>query len=262
MMSTMRERWTAWKYSTERELAPHVDEDWAERMIIELRLQGVSGPEIGSALSEVESHCAESHESAQHAFGDPDDYARSLGLTPSPDDTTASIAAAAAPTVTQVAGMLGLVWSFTAWARDRDLDITSGQLLLLTVLLVAAACLVRFSGRALRFVVTHPVATFVLLMTYVAASVGLFLLPQITFATAPAVPAMALAAALLVAGALWERGRTRRGVDEDPVTSPLDEPRAGSGPTGPTSRLSMLTYLTIPAYTVAMLAFTWWMTHL
>ena len=60
----------------DRKLAPHVDPAWAEAMLIELRLQGVAGSDIGAALSEVESHCAEGGTAARDSFGDPTDYAR------------------------------------------------------------------------------------------------------------------------------------------------------------------------------------------
>ena len=42
---------------------PHVEQDWAEAFLLELRLRGVGGRRIGAALAEVEAHCAESGES-------------------------------------------------------------------------------------------------------------------------------------------------------------------------------------------------------
>lgn len=76
-----------------RSLAPSVDPAWTESFVVEQRLLGVSGPDIGDALATVESHVRDSGETAVAAFGDPVAYARDvagtqarvpdLGLTPS-----------------------------------------------------------------------------------------------------------------------------------------------------------------------------------
>jgi hypothetical protein len=68
------------RYAMQRALAPHVDEEWTRSFVAEQRLLGVEGAYIGAALSEVESHCVESRQSAQTAFGTPVEYARSLQL--------------------------------------------------------------------------------------------------------------------------------------------------------------------------------------
>ncbi|WP_420174727.1 hypothetical protein [Luteococcus sp. OSA5] len=54
------------------------DKQWLDEMIIELRLRNVRGPAIGDAVAAVETHCAESGESASEAFGHPREYARAL----------------------------------------------------------------------------------------------------------------------------------------------------------------------------------------
>ncbi|GAB2471764.1 hypothetical protein GCM10027030_02740 [Luteococcus sediminum] len=54
------------------------DKQWLDEMIIELRLRNVRGPAIGDAVAAVETHCAESGESATGAFGHPREYARAL----------------------------------------------------------------------------------------------------------------------------------------------------------------------------------------
>ena len=260
MMSTLRERWDAWSYSTERALAPHVEETWAEGLVLELRLQGVSGPAIGEALSEVESHCAESGESAHHAFGDAVEYARSLRLPRGEGTRVRDVAAAAAPTVVQVVGMQATVWTFMAWSTSADLEITTGQLLWVALLVGAMAGIVRFWEKVLRFVVHHPVGT-VLALT---ASTGLLALVTVltseVVAAVPAAPALAVSTLVLLGGAAWERARTRSGVDDE-ITSPLGR-KTAPDETGPqrhlTSLLSSVTYLTIPACTVIFTAVVWW----
>lgn len=57
------------RYALEQELAPHIEPRWSEDFILELRLRGVAGDHIGAALAEADSHCAESGESAEEAFG-------------------------------------------------------------------------------------------------------------------------------------------------------------------------------------------------
>ena len=255
MRSSLNERWSAWKYSTERSLAPHVEEAWAEDFVVELRLQGVSGPAIGEALTEVESHCAESDESARHAFGDATEYARSLRLPLSEDGSPQAIAAATAPTVVQLGGMLFTIWAFGDWAAGSDVTFTVGQVLSLVFILGAIAGLVRFSEKGLRFVVRHPVLAFLAMMAFGALSVVALLLGTHELTTVPAVPALVVAGATLLGGAAWQRRRTRSGADEDPITSPLDGPAPQARPT---SRWTALTYLTIPIYTVFSLALSWW----
>ena len=64
-----------------------MNDKWLEEMTLELRLQNVPGVVIGDARASVEAHCADSGESAQEAFGDPREYARSLSVS-SPKNPT------------------------------------------------------------------------------------------------------------------------------------------------------------------------------
>lgn len=56
--------------------------DWNDRFVLRLRGIGVPGPQIADALKTVETHCADTGESPQEAFGDPAEYAESLGFPP------------------------------------------------------------------------------------------------------------------------------------------------------------------------------------
>jgi hypothetical protein len=117
-------------YAMERALAPHVVKKWANSFVLELRMLDVEGRRIGAALSEVESHCSDSGQSAQEAFGDPVEYARSLQLptlAPTPEPPRAALRSAA-PIVVQVLGMLLLSSSFAAWLQGQQLEITTGNL--------------------------------------------------------------------------------------------------------------------------------------
>lgn len=80
-------------------IAPHVEPDWVEAMLLELRLQGVSGERIGAALAEVEAHVVDSGQNAQEAFGDPVAYARSLDLPPEPEQSRTATLKGVVPTL-------------------------------------------------------------------------------------------------------------------------------------------------------------------
>ena len=58
---------------------------WTEEFSHELRLRQVSGEDIDEALSTVDEHLNDSGQSASDAFGNPRDYAASLGLSPTDD---------------------------------------------------------------------------------------------------------------------------------------------------------------------------------
>src|SRR5690606_9678943 len=79
-MSTVKQWITSRQHAFERRTAPHVDPAWSRALLLELRLRGAGGAEIGAVLAEVASPCAESGESAAEAFGPAVDYARTLDL--------------------------------------------------------------------------------------------------------------------------------------------------------------------------------------
>ncbi|MFI8413825.1 hypothetical protein ACIGB6_15325 [Paeniglutamicibacter gangotriensis] len=61
---------------------------WTEEFSHELRLRQVSGEEINEAISTVDEHLNDSKQSASDAFGNPRDYAASLGLSPTDDGSS------------------------------------------------------------------------------------------------------------------------------------------------------------------------------
>jgi len=89
----------------QRALAPHVDEEWAQSFVLEQRLLGVEGTHIGAALSEVESHCSESGQSAQIAVGTPIEDARSLQLPVNLENSPQAVTRSLVAIMVQVLGM-------------------------------------------------------------------------------------------------------------------------------------------------------------
>lgn len=55
-----------------------IEKKWEQQFVLALRSREVSGTAVGAALAEVESHCADTGQTAQEAFGPPLAYAASL----------------------------------------------------------------------------------------------------------------------------------------------------------------------------------------
>lgn len=89
-------------YALVREIAPGISPEWAEEFVGELRMRGVSGEVVGAALAEMESHCAESGESVEEAFGPADEYAQRLELPASKQQSTGGLLRVVAPQAIQV----------------------------------------------------------------------------------------------------------------------------------------------------------------
>lgn len=201
-------------------LAPHVERKWAEKMVIELRLQGVSGPAIGAALAEVESHCAESRQTANAAFGDPVEYARSLELKPDPGQEPAAIGRAVAPIIVQVIGFFAVLTAVPALRRGTPVEVQAGQVVWLLAFLAVAAGLVLAAESILRLLLQRPVvgilAGMVLMLLLVMPSI---LLPW-SLAQAPAWLVLVLGLALLAGGAAWA-WQLDRAQPSDVIRSPM-----------------------------------------
>lgn len=212
------------RFALERGLAPHVDEEWAEAFILELRLLGVAGTTIGAALSEVESHCADSGAGAETSFGAATEYALSLSLPVSGDQSARATAIELAPTAVQLAGMFAVNWSFDAVLNGRPLEITAGHLALLVIMAAAIALLARFAEPILRVVVQRSVAGPIALaggsIATIAACVAALLLLDTTVWSAPAAWCLGAGAVTLFAGSAWALQRTRRSVIADPIRLP------------------------------------------
>jgi hypothetical protein len=131
----------------------------------------VDGNRIGAALSEVESHCTESGQSAQQAFGDPVEYARSLHLPAHGHESTRALLRSSAPSTLQVLGMVLLTASFADWLRGQQLEITTGILVNGSVVLLASVAIAWFVDPALRMIIYHPILVWLEFMASTAAFV-------------------------------------------------------------------------------------------
>lgn len=216
-------RLTAWRYDAElRGLAPHVDAAWAEAFVVELRLRDVPGRAIGAALAEVESHCAESGEPAVQAFGEPVPYAASLELPSAPTMEALSLGGALR-WLLQAVGLLVTTSSVTVWQAANPLELTTGLLALVVVLVASIVALTRAADRVLRFVVEHTVAAWALSMVHLGVLVGLLLVfDEVLVAVDPA-PALVVGVILLAVGTVAvARDLRADATADDPVVAPLD----------------------------------------
>lgn len=69
----------------------HLPDPWRDEFVIALRLRNVSGRLIGDALAQVDTHCTDSGEEAEEAFGDPVAYATHVAEQIRPVDLASSV---------------------------------------------------------------------------------------------------------------------------------------------------------------------------
>lgn len=213
---------------------PHVEPDWAQGLLLELRLRGVAGTRIGAVLAEVEAHCADSGETAPDAFGDPADFAAALDLPESDLQGGSSVTGVATPAV----GLLGLfstVGSVAAWQTGTLVTVTLGGVLT-GLLLVACLALLAFqTAGALRFVMQRPIVTMVGFGAFTAGTTALLVTAGQSLFTLPWQPLFAVGLALVVGELLWNL--CHRDDLEDPVVGPGPD-RAGTLEVTPLARMA------------------------
>jgi hypothetical protein len=217
----------------------------------------------------VESHCSESGQSAQIAFGTPVEYARSLQLPVNQENSPRAVMGLLVPMMVQVLGMTLLNWSFEAALRGPGLEITAGRLVIPAVCLLAMVAVVRFPEPVLRTVMYHPIIAVILAwLTFIAIiAIGVVASTSLDEAILQVSAGWGLAAgaAVLTGGVLW--GIARRsapGAGGDPITSPFEQASTSTSDEAPTptklpanSRLATFPYTAmIPVGTVILLAMT------
>lgn len=223
---------------------PHLDPTWVDEFILEARLRDAPGSAIGAALAEADSHCAESGESAQDAFGAADRYAAELALPA----REGSLLAASVGGIVSIVGVLALPQAAGAWRGGTDVPVTVGGI---AVVVLTAALVALISARqaaALRWLLHRPAWQQVLLGLVPLALfvVALLVAPTVLF-TVPA-PLMVIigGAATLVGPVLtWKTLRT----DPDIVVVEPDQ-----APTRAPRGTALFTVLMLPVVTLILTA--------
>ena len=204
---------------------PHIEHEWARAFLVELRLRGIAGHHIGAALAEVEAHCAESGESARDAFGDPVAYADALELPVAPEEPAGRRGEQLSSAV-GLGGMLTTLAAVGAWQGDGPVEVTTGSVAVLALVLAGAVLLVRHAERMLRAVVEHWWVAMAYAVVPVAVFVGVLLLGRQVVLTVPWAPVLGLGLALLVGSTVL--ALRSRGWVADPVVGPAAAQGAGT----------------------------------
>jgi hypothetical protein len=254
LITRLRQRAQERRYELEQGLAPHVEPGWTESFLLELRLQGVGGVDIGHAIAEVESHCADSGERAATAFGDPVAYARSLQLTRAEEQGLRSIAQTLVPGAVSLVGITAAVTATPAVATGQAFTVSWGTLLAVLLGVVAVLITVRHIDPVLRVVVAHPVRAWFIAMAGIAVVVS----PQVVLGgrealTLPGLPVLVTGVLGVLVVAAWNL-RTAA-LAEDPVASPLAEPEEAPRRRGAT----LVAALTAPVGSALLIALNCWL---
>lgn len=228
-------------------IAPSVAKSWRDDFIVELRLLSVPGDEIGDALMTVETHVAESGESAVQAFGEASAYAREIAVATRPAGR--GWAVGPATVVSSALGLMGMlvtVRAFSAWLDGGPVGVTTGELVGVGLVLALVSAL--FFPTTLRLIVGHPWRAALLPALLIGVLVGIIFLLSEPLLTVPTAPLAVVGILLLVVGSAvnWADGRD----DMDEIVAPGQAPRG---------RMSgrLLAALVMPLMTVLLLVQAW-----
>lgn len=140
---------------------PHIDRSWRDDFVIEQRLADRTGAEIGDALAIVDTHCAESGESAPGAFGEPAAYSRSL-VDGTPPRTFRLRPATVVGLVLGLFGVVAVPRAVDAWVEGARVAVSAGDLVAVAVALVLTLLVAARPGPAVALLVRHRWVTFAL----------------------------------------------------------------------------------------------------
>jgi hypothetical protein len=112
-------------------------DDWREAFLVEARLRRLPGTEIGEALAEIDTYCADSGVDPAEAFGEPAEYAATLahgrraaqGLPTGRRQLWRGVLVASGT----LAGVMSLLAGVDSVTRDVRATITVGQLVSVAV---------------------------------------------------------------------------------------------------------------------------------
>ncbi len=203
---------------------PTLPKKWAEDFVVELRLRGVRGSDIGDALKHVESYCQDSRESPEEAFGPAPDYARSLPFAAGrvDDVSAARMIRVGLPSFVGLVGMLVSLNTFDTWRSGETVQFTVGWLVLLAVTVALSIT----AAAWLDVIVRHRLLAGIIgAVIYGGAVVAAVLLKTVAF-TAPVAACGASGVALLIVSGLLN---ARMPLQLDPVRDPTLRRTARSG---------------------------------
>jgi hypothetical protein len=256
MKPTVKDRLSALRNPVGHDLAPHVESSWSQAFVVELRLRGVGGPRIGAALAEVDSHCADSGQTALEVIGDATTYAQSLDLPEETGTSPRELLPAVAPVAVQVLGFLLALWGVIGRRQGGTVELTTGHLATFALITGGMVAIVLVAQRLLRAVVAHPFLVWFAFMAGIGAIVVASALLQDVVASVPAGPLLGAGLAVAGVGVVAEVVRSRSGSDHDPVMAPLGpDPDQGR----PGGALAAVARWWAPVTMVATLVLAWFL---
>lgn len=228
--------------STHREY-PHLDRKWADAATRELVARGADGRAIGDALATADTHCADSGENANDAFGDPRTYAESIALSSHSLEQRAlrNQVKAAWPSLIGLAGMfLTFRVVDTHLNHSTSVPIRVGDLVALVGIVALSIALIH----RIDLLMHHPVVSWIVASAVFTGIIAAQILLTSALGHAHILVAAVIAAALLIGCGVW--GTLTAGTAPDPVT----DPRPGSRLARPGKRFKLVTAWLLPALTV------------
>ncbi|WP_178945225.1 hypothetical protein [Kocuria sp. TGY1127_2] len=106
---------------------------WVDDFVLTLRLSGATGEDIADRLASVHTQCDEMDRSPEEEFGDPAEYAKSLGFEPKASEKR-DVLRTALPVVVQVLLLLVGSYAIRDWITGTELVINLGTLICWVVL--------------------------------------------------------------------------------------------------------------------------------
>ena len=217
------------------------------------------GERIGDALATVESHVADSGETALGAFGDPRAYAREVsqpgrGPSPSVDRGTVIGSVAALLAIILVPRALG------TWLRGEDVSVTGGDLVVAGLLVGLCAALFLASRPILRLLVDHRWSAIVAIPIVVGSFVAAFALLPAQVASLPVWPVAAagLAALAVEVVTFWREPSDAVTAPGAAMTSPGAAMRSpGAASPAPHGRSPVIALVLGPGLVAVMCLLTW-----
>ena len=214
---------------------------WSIPFTVTLRSRNVTGAAIGAALREIESHCAESGQSPEDAFGSPVSYAESL--TDLPVVPRMGNATNLGPSVLGLLGLMLVSPTVAAWRQGTAVAVSTG---LIASLLVAITVITLIS-------LPRVFRQGTLLGGLAALGFIATLMAPILWTSramhAPVVLCGVIAVASLFGSALWQQ----RTLQPDVITDPL----APSPTTDPRRWFTVITTWLFPLLALALAVLTW-----
>lgn len=208
-------------------LAPHVEAHWRGEFLTELSLHGAGWEAISDAAGEVETHCRESAQSAQQAFGSPADYAQALGL---PDQVRWK-PAQALRTWTKLLLLIGGVWAMflggPPFLLGQRAGVSAGMLVSAAATIALAVVIFSLGRRVIHLFRDHKV-WFALGFLVVVTVLPLVGVPfdDVVLGSVAAGPTLAVGIVATLASIIWTYLGVRADTNRDDV---LAAPRMRPG---------------------------------